>query len=144
MVATHPEGTGAYLAMKLALQEAGVQPEEVGLISAHATSTLIGDRSETAAIKKLFGEAAYRIPVTANKSMTGHTLGAAGGLEAVALIKSITQGLIPPTINQQTPDDVCDLDYVPNTARKADLDIGISNSFGFGGHNAVIVLRKYL
>ncbi|WP_342565952.1 beta-ketoacyl-ACP synthase II [Paenibacillus sp. FSL R7-0345] len=144
MVATHPEGTGAYLAMKLALREAGVQPEEVGLISAHATSTLIGDRSETAAIKKLFGEAAYRIPVTANKSMTGHTLGAAGGLEAVALIKSITQGLIPPTINQQTPDDVCDLDYVPNTARKADLDIGISNSFGFGGHNAVIVLRKYL
>lgn len=143
MVATHPEGTGAYLAMKLALGEAGVQPEEVDLISAHATSTLIGDRSETAAIKKLFGEAAYRIPVTANKSMTGHALGAAGGLEAVALIKSIEQGLIPPTINQDTPDEVCDLDYVPNTARKAELDIGISNSFGFGGHNAVIVLRKF-
>ncbi len=143
MVATHPEGTGAYLAMKLALGEAGIQPEEVDLISAHATSTLIGDRSETAAIKKLFGEAAYRIPVTANKSMTGHALGAAGGLEAVALIKSIEQGLIPPTINQEMPDEVCDLDYVPNTARKAELDIGISNSFGFGGHNAVIVLRKY-
>ncbi|MBY0011156.1 beta-ketoacyl-ACP synthase II [Paenibacillus typhae] len=143
MVATHPEGTGAYLAMKLALGEAGVQPEEVDLISAHATSTLIGDRSETAAIKKLFGEAAYLIPVTANKSMTGHALGAAGGLEAVALIKSIEQGLIPPTINQDTPDEVCDLDYVPNTARKAELDIGISNSFGFGGHNAVIVLRKF-
>ncbi|MDF9843011.1 MULTISPECIES: beta-ketoacyl-ACP synthase II [unclassified Paenibacillus] len=143
MVATHPEGTGAYLAMKLALGEAGIQPEEVDLISAHATSTLIGDRSETAAIKKLFGKAAYRIPVTANKSMTGHALGAAGGLEAVALIKSIEQGLIPPTINQETPDEVCDLDYVPNTARKAELDIGISNSFGFGGHNAVIVLRKY-
>lgn len=143
MVATHPEGTGAYLAMKLALGEAGIQPEEVDLISAHATSTLIGDRSETAAIKKLFGEAAYRIPVTANKSMTGHALGAAGGLEAVALIKSIEQGLIPPTINQESPDEVCDLDYVPNTARKAELDIGISNSFGFGGHNAVIVLRKY-
>ncbi|MNB82027.1 3-oxoacyl-[acyl-carrier-protein] synthase 2 [compost metagenome] len=143
MVATHPEGTGAYLAMKSALREAGVQPEDVDLISAHATSTLIGDRSETAAIKKLFGEAAYRIPVTANKSMTGHTLGAAGGLEAVALIKSIQQGIIPPTINQETPDPDCDLDYVPNTARKAGLDIGISNSFGFGGHNAVIVLRKY-
>lgn len=143
MVATHPEGTGAYLAMKLALGEAGIQPEEVDLISAHATSTLIGDRSETAAIKRLFGEAAYRIPVTANKSMTGHALGAAGGLEAVALIKSIEQSLIPPTINQETPDEVCDLDYVPNTARKAELDIGISNSFGFGGHNAVIVLRKY-
>ncbi|AIQ52445.1 beta-ketoacyl-ACP synthase II [Paenibacillus sp. FSL R7-0331] len=143
MVATHPEGTGAYLAMKSALREAGVQPEDVDLISAHATSTLIGDRSETAAIKKLFGEAAYRIPVTANKSMTGHTLGAAGGLEAVAIIKSIQQGIIPPTINQETPDPDCDLDYVPNTARKAGLDIGISNSFGFGGHNAVIVLRKY-
>ncbi|AIQ46892.1 3-oxoacyl-ACP synthase [Paenibacillus sp. FSL R7-0273] len=144
MVATHPEGTGAYLAMKSALREAGVRPEDVDLISAHATSTLIGDRSETAAIKRLFGEAAYRIPITANKSMTGHTLGAAGGLEAVALIKSIGEGLIPPTINQATPDPDCDLDYVPNTARTAELVTGISNSFGFGGHNAVIVLRKHM
>ncbi|NUU64323.1 beta-ketoacyl-ACP synthase II [Paenibacillus agri] len=143
MVATHPEGIGAYQAMKLALAEAGVQPEEVDVISAHATSTLVGDRSETMAIKKLFGEAAYRIPITANKSMTGHALGAAGGLEAIALIKSLQDGIIPPTINQETPDEVCDLDYVPNTARKADLNIGISNSFGFGGHNAVIVVRKY-
>ncbi|MFE4711700.1 beta-ketoacyl-ACP synthase II [Paenibacillus sp. NPDC056722] len=143
MVATHPEGIGAYQAMKLALTEAGVQPEEVDVISAHATSTLVGDRSETMAIKKLFGEAAYRIPITANKSMTGHALGAAGGLEAIALIKSLQDGIIPPTINQETPDEVCDLDYVPNTARKADLNIGISNSFGFGGHNAVIVVRKY-
>ncbi|MFC3746520.1 beta-ketoacyl-ACP synthase II [Paenibacillus sp. GCM10012306] len=143
MVATHPEGIGAYQAMKLALAEAGVQPEDVDVISAHATSTLVGDRSETMAIKKLFGEAAYRIPVTANKSMTGHALGAAGGLEAIALIKSLQDGIIPPTINQETPDEICDLDYVPNTARKADLNIGISNSFGFGGHNAVIVVRKY-
>ncbi|MFF2015872.1 beta-ketoacyl-ACP synthase II [Paenibacillus sp. NPDC058177] len=143
MVATHPEGIGAYQAMKLALTEAGVQPEEVDVISAHATSTLVGDRSETMAIKKLFGEAAYRIPITANKSMTGHALGAAGGLEAIALIKSLQDGIIPPTINQETPDEVCDLDCVPNTARKADLNIGISNSFGFGGHNAVIVVRKY-
>ncbi|MFF2907514.1 beta-ketoacyl-ACP synthase II [Paenibacillus sp. NPDC057934] len=143
MVATHPEGIGAYQAMKLALAEAGIQPEDVDVISAHATSTLVGDRSETMAIKKLFGEAAYRIPITANKSMTGHALGAAGGLEAIALIKSLQDGIIPPTINQETPDEVCDLDYVPNTARKADLNLGISNSFGFGGHNAVIVVRKY-
>lgn len=143
MVATHPEGAGAYQAMKLALGEAGIQPEDVDVISAHATSTLLGDRSETRAIKRLFGNAAYRIPVTANKSMTGHALGAAGGLEAIALIKSLQNGLIPPTINQQTPDEVCDLDYVPNSARKADLTIGMSNSFGFGGHNAVIVISKY-
>lgn len=113
------------------------------VISAHATSTIIGDRSETLAIKKLFGEAAYRIPVTANKSMTGHTLGAAGGLEAIALIQSLSSGIIPPTINQEIPDEVCDLDYVPNIARKGGLKIGISNSFGFGGHNAVIALSKY-
>ncbi|MEI2394585.1 MULTISPECIES: beta-ketoacyl-ACP synthase II [Paenibacillus] len=143
MVATHPEGIGAYQAMKLALREAGIAPAEVDVISAHATSTIVGDRSETMAIKKLFGDDAYRIPVTANKSMTGHALGAAGGLEAIALLKSMQEGLIPPTINLEQPDELCDLDYVPNHARQADLKIGISNSFGFGGHNAVIVLRRY-
>lgn len=143
MVATHPEGIGAYQAMKLALNEANLQPEEVDVISAHATSTVVGDRSETLAIKKLFGDEAYQIPVTANKSMTGHALGAAGGLEAIALIKSIQEGIIPPTINQEVKDSICDLDYVPNIARKSDLTIGMSNSFGFGGHNAVIVIRKF-
>ncbi|MEK5254309.1 beta-ketoacyl-ACP synthase II [Paenibacillus sp. FSL F4-0125] len=143
MVATHPEGIGAYQAMKLALNEANLQPEEVDVISAHATSTVVGDRSETLAIKKLFGDQAYQIPVTANKSMTGHALGAAGGLEAIALIKSIQEGIIPPTINQEVKDSICDLDYVPNMARKTDLTIGMSNSFGFGGHNAVIVIRKF-
>lgn len=143
MVATHPEGIGAYQAMKLALREAGITPGDVDVISAHATSTIVGDRSETMAIKKLFGDDAYRIPVTANKSMTGHALGAAGGLEAIALLKSIQEGLIPPTINLVQPDEFCDLDYVPNQARQADLKTGISNSFGFGGHNAVIVLRRY-
>lgn len=143
MVATHPEGIGAYQAMKLALREAGIAPGDVDVISAHATSTIVGDRSETMAIKKLFGDDAYRIPVTANKSMTGHALGAAGGLEAIALLKSMQEGLIPPTINLEQPDELCDLDYVPNHARQADLKIGISNSFGFGGHNAVIVLRRY-
>lgn len=144
IVATHPEGIGAYQAMKQALREAKIQQEEVDVISAHATSTEIGDKSETFAIKKLFGEHAYRIPITANKSMIGHMLGAAGGVEAIALVKSMQEGIIPPTINQEQQDPVCDLDYVPNEARQADLKIGISNSFGFGGHNAVIVLKKYM
>ena len=143
MVASHPEGMGAYRSMKLAVQAAGIGLEEVDVISAHATSTEIGDKSETLAIKKLFGEQACRIPVTANKSMTGHLLGASSAVEAVALVKSLQQGIIPPTINQENPDPDCDLDYVPNEAREADLKIGLSNSFGFGGHNAVIVLKKY-
>lgn len=143
MVATHPEGDGAYRAMKTALQDAGIKPEEVDVISAHATSTEIGDKSETMAIKRLFGDYAYQVPVTANKSMLGHMLGASGGAEAVALVKSLQEGVIPPTINQEQADPDCDLDYVPNVARQADLKIGMSNSFGFGGHNAVIVLRKY-
>ncbi|MGN7469839.1 beta-ketoacyl-ACP synthase II [Brevibacillus sp. SAFN-007a] len=143
MVAPHPEGVGPYRAMKWALEEAGIQPGEVDVISAHATSTEIGDRSETVAIKRLFGEHATRIPITANKSMTGHMLGAAGGAEAIALAKSLQEGIVPPTINQEERDPACDLDYVPNTARQLPLNIGMSNSFGFGGHNAVIVMRKY-
>ncbi|SEN97705.1 beta-ketoacyl-ACP synthase II [Paenibacillus sp. OV219] len=143
IVATHPEGTGAYLAMKAALRDAGLTPHDVDVISAHATSTHVGDISETRAIKRLFGEHAYRVPVTANKSMTGHMLGAAGGAEAIALTNSLREGIIPPTINQEESDPDCDLDYVANTAREADLRIGMSNSFGFGGHNAVIVLRRY-
>lgn len=143
IVATHPEGIGAYQAMRLALREAAVNPEEVDVISAHATSTELGDKSETMAIKKLFGEHAYRIPVTANKSMIGHMFGAAGGVEAIALAKSLERGIIPPTINLEQPDPDCDLDYVPDEARQSKLKIGISNSFGFGGHNAVIVLKAY-
>jgi len=143
MVAPHPEGDGAYRAMKLALQDAGITPDQVDVISAHATSTEPGDKSETMAIRKLFGTDAYRIPVTANKSMLGHMLGAAGGVEAVALVKSLQAGIIPPTINLEEADPDCDLDYVPNTAREAKLRIGLSNSFGFGGHNAVIALKAY-
>ncbi|RTE11462.1 beta-ketoacyl-[acyl-carrier-protein] synthase family protein, partial [Paenibacillus whitsoniae] len=145
MVATHPEGTGAHQAMKLALADAGLRPEQVDVISAHATSTELGDKSETKAIKRLFGEQAYRIPVTANKSMTGHMLGAAGGIEAIALVQTLQTGIIPPTINLEQPDPECDLDYVPNEARHAEapLTIGLSNSFGFGGHNAVIALKAY-
>lgn len=143
MVATHPEGRGAHQAMKSALRNAGITPEQVDVISAHATSTGVGDRSETYAIKQLFGEQAYQIPVTANKSMLGHMLGAAGGAEAIALVQMLRNGIIPPTINLHQADEECDLDYVPEGARKADLQIGLSNSFGFGGHNAVIVLKKY-
>lgn len=143
MVATHPEGRGAHQAMKSALRNAGITPEQVDVISAHATSTGVGDRSETYAIKQLFGEQAYQIPVTANKSMLGHMLGAAGGAEAIALVQMLRNGIIPPTINLHQADEECDLDYVPEGARKADLQIGLSNSFGFGGHNAVVVLKKY-
>ncbi|GIP31577.1 beta-ketoacyl-ACP synthase II [Paenibacillus sp. J2TS4] len=143
IVAPDPTGGGAYRAMKWAIQDAGVQPEEVDVISAHATSTEVGDKAETLAIKKLLDEHASHVPVTANKSMLGHMLGAAGGAAAVALVKSLQEGIIPPTINQESRDPDCDLDYVPNKARQADLTIGLSNSFGFGGHNAVIVLKAY-
>lgn len=143
MVASHPEGKGAFLAMRNALMKAKISTDEVDVISAHATSTLVGDRSETMAIKNLFGEHAYQIPVTANKSMLGHMLGAAGGVEAIALVKSLQQGIVPPTINLVHPDPECDLDYVAEGARKTPLSIGLSNSFGFGGHNSAIVLKRY-
>lgn len=143
MVATPADGHGAARAMKLALTEAHLSPDQIDVISAHATSTEIGDRSETAAIKQVFGADALRIPITANKSMTGHMLGASGGVEAIALVKSLQEGIIPPTINLDTPDPVCDLDYVPNEARRANLHIGMSNSFGFGGHNSAIVVKKF-
>ncbi|MFJ7661052.1 beta-ketoacyl-ACP synthase II [Lysinibacillus sp. NPDC097162] len=143
IVATHPEGEGAYLAMKSALKNAKISPEEIDVISAHATSTKVGDISETMAIKQLFGQQAYQIPVTANKSMLGHMLGAAGGAEAIALAMSLKEGIIPPTINLEYPDPLCDLDYVPSVARHVNINTGLSNSFGFGGHNAAIVLKKY-
>ncbi|QQD82597.1 beta-ketoacyl-ACP synthase II [Bacillus siamensis] len=143
MVASHPEGTGAYLAMKNALKKANVSAEDIDIVSAHATSTKAGDLSETLAIKKLFGELAYDIPVTANKSMLGHMLGAAGGVEAIALTESLRHGIIPPTINLENPDSACDLDYVSDGPRHQSLTIGLSNSFGFGGHNSAIVLKTY-
>lgn len=143
MVATHPEGKGAYLAMKAALKNADISVEDVDVISAHATSTKVGDISETKAIKELFGKQAYQIPITANKSMVGHMLGAAGGVEAIALAISLKEGIVPPTINLENPDPLCDLDYVPGIARQVKMNTGLSNSFGFGGHNAAIVLKKY-
>ena len=143
MVATHPEGKGAYLAMKAALRNANISLEEIDVISAHATSTKVGDISETKAIKELFGKQAYQIPITANKSMVGHMLGAAGGVEAIALAMSLKEGIVPPTINLENPDPLCDLDYVSGIARQAKINAGLSNSFGFGGHNAAIILKKY-
>ncbi|PYI51883.1 beta-ketoacyl-ACP synthase II [Paenibacillus flagellatus] len=143
MVATDPEGDGAYRAMREALADAGLPPESVDAINAHATGTKLGDVSETKAIKRLLGARAYDVPISANKSVTGHTLGAAGGIEAVALVKTIEDGIVPPTINLEFPDPECDLDYVPGRARRADVRVGLSNAFGFGGHNAVIVLKRY-
>lgn len=138
-----PDGMGAARAMRLALEDASLAPEDVGYINAHGTSTLKNDSLETLAIKRIFGEYAYQIPVSSTKSMTGHLLGAAGGVEAIICAKALETGIIPPTINYEVPDPECDLDYVPNQARAHDVDVAMSNSFGFGGHNAVLVFRKY-
>jgi 3-oxoacyl-[acyl-carrier-protein] synthase II len=144
MVATEAEGSGAYQAMKETVKDARISTENIDYVSAHATSTLVGDQSETFAIKKLLGKHAYQVPVSAVKSMTGHMLGAAGAVEAIALVKSLQENIIPPTINLDNADPVCDLDYVPNQAREYHMNIGLSNSIGFGGHNAVLALKKFI
>lgn len=136
-------GRGAAQAMERALRDAGVVPDEVGYINAHGTSTQLNDKAETAAIKTAFGAQAYKVPISSTKSMIGHVLGGAGGVEAVATVLCLTRGALHPTINYQTPDPDCDLDYIPNQARQIDIDIAISNSFGFGGQNAVLVFRRY-
>jgi len=136
-------GTGAAKAMKRALQKGSLQPKDIDYINAHGTSTTLNDAAETAAIKTVFGEYAYKIPVSSTKSMIGHLLGAAGAVEAVAVVKTIETGWIHPTINYEFPDPVCDLDYVPNQARQKNVRVAMSNSFGFGGHNAIIIFKKY-
>ncbi len=136
-------GAGAAMSMKLALEDAGLAVTDVDYINAHGTSTPLNDKSETAAIKTVFGEQAYKVPISSTKSMTGHLLGATGAVEAVACIMALRDGVIPPTIHYQTPDPECDLDYVPNQARKAELRHAISNSFGFGGHNATVVFSRF-
>ncbi len=138
-----PEGRGLARAMRRALQKGGIAPEEVDYINAHGTSTPPNDRSETDAIKNFFGAHAYKLAVSSTKSMTGHMMGAAGGVEAAISVLSIADGIMPPTINYEHPDPDCDLDYVPNEARKADVRVALSNSMGFGGHNAVLVFRRY-
>jgi 3-oxoacyl-[acyl-carrier-protein] synthase II len=137
-------GEGATRAMQIALRKAGWQPQEVGYINAHGTSTQLNDKMETAAIKAVFGEVAYRIPVSSTKSMTGHLLGGAGAVEAAICVLTLQYGIIPPTINLKHADLDCDLDYVPNVARRANVDKVLSNSFGFGGHNSVLAFNKYI
>ena len=143
ITAPDPDGYGAYLSMKYALLDAKINPEEVDYINAHGTSTPLNDKSETLAIKKLLGEKAYKTPASSIKSMIGHLLGAAGAVEFISTCLTIKEGIIPPTINYEYPDPECDLDYVPNEAREANVKVAISNSFGFGGHNVCLVLKKF-
>jgi 3-oxoacyl-[acyl-carrier-protein] synthase II len=143
MTAPPADGEGAARCMDVALKDAGVNPEEVDYINAHGTSTPLGDRAESDAVKTVFGDHAYKLAVSSTKSMTGHLLGAAGGSEAVFSVLSIRDGVIPPTINLENPSEGCDLDYVPNTARDARVDVALSNSFGFGGTNGTLVFRRF-
>ena len=136
-------GAGAVKAMQLAMEDAGAEPEEVDYINAHGTSTPYNDKNETAAIKTVFGDHARKLKISSTKSMTGHLLGASGGIEAIASLKAIEKQTIPPTINYTTPDPDCDLDYVPNTAQETQVNSVLSNTFGFGGHNAVVFMRKW-
>jgi 3-oxoacyl-[acyl-carrier-protein] synthase II len=138
-----PDGSGASLCMQMALDSGELKENDIGYINAHGTGTVLNDKSETKAIKTVFKREAYNVPVSSTKSMTGHLLGAAGALEAVLCVMSIIDGLLPPTINYETPDPDCDLDYIPNKARQATIDHAMSNSFGFGGHNASIILSRF-
>lgn len=143
IVAPHNNGAGAVRAMRWAIEDAGLAPEEIEYINAHGTSTPINDAVETIAIKTVFGDYAHRVPISSTKSMVGHLLGGSGAVEAVACVKTLTEGIIHPTINYEFPDPDCDLDYVPNVARQKDVRTALSNSFGFGGQNACLVFKKY-
>jgi len=143
IVAPCENGEGALRAMRWALEDAGITTDDVDYINAHGTSTVLNDLAETRAIKGLFGERAYKIPISSTKSMIGHALGGAGALESVACVKTLQTGVIHPTINYEHPDPECDLDYVPNKCRKADVRIVLKNSFGFGGQNACLVFKRF-
>jgi beta-ketoacyl-acyl-carrier-protein synthase II len=143
VTAPHEEGAGGAAAIRHALEAAHVNPDEVGYISAHGTGTALNDLSETKAVKAAFGAQAYKVPMSSTKSMTGHCMGATGAIEAIFCVQAVREGLLPPTIHYETPDPACDLDYIPNKAREAKINVAISNAFGFGGHNAVLVVRKY-
>jgi len=138
-----PDGAGAAKAMKNAMEEAGIKPEEVSYINAHGTSTELNDKFETLAIKKALGDSAYKVPISSTKSMTGHLLGAAGAIEVIICAKALKEGFIPPTIGYETKDEELDLDYVPNVGRKQELEYALTNSLGFGGHNATLLLKKW-
>ncbi|WP_404451733.1 beta-ketoacyl-ACP synthase II [Virgibacillus necropolis] len=143
ITAPAPGGEGAARAMQQAINDAGIEPSEVDYINAHGTSTELNDKFETMAIKQVLGDHANKVAISSTKSMTGHLLGAAGGIESVISVKSITDGVVPPTTNYETPDEDCDLDYVPNEARKQDVNVVLSNSLGFGGHNVALLFKKY-
>ncbi|MBD3167794.1 beta-ketoacyl-ACP synthase II [bacterium] len=143
LTAPAPHGEGAVRSMRAAIRNAGLTSDDIDYINAHGTSTAYNDSTETEAIKTVFGDRAYKIPISSTKSSTGHLLGAAGGVELAACVQSIRTGKLAPTINYETPDPDCDLDYVPNTPREADVEVALSNTFGFGGHNATLVVRRY-
>ena len=143
VTAPHEQGEGGTSAIRQALNSAEANLEDVGYISAHGTGTQLNDQSETRAVKGAFGELAYQIPISSTKSMTGHMMGATGALEAIICVQTIREGILPPTIHYQTPDPECDLDVIPNKAREKKVDLAISNAFGFGGHNAVLAVRRY-
>jgi 3-oxoacyl-[acyl-carrier-protein] synthase II len=142
ITAPSPDGEGAAKCMQLALEDADIRPEQVDYINAHGTSTQLNDKVETIAIKKVFGDYAYKLPVSSTKSMIGHLMGAAGGVELIAATLCLVNNVVHPTINYETPDPDCDLDYVPNVAREHKIDVILSNSLGFGGHNATLVARR--
>lgn len=143
ITAPSPDGDGAIRCMRMAIRDAGLKPEEIDHINAHGTSTPLNDMTETLAIKNVLGERANKVPISGTKSMTGHLLGAAGSTEAIFTLLAIQDGIIPPTINYEEPDPECDLDYVPNVARRQALNVGMSNAFGFGGTNATLIFKKY-
>ena len=143
LTAPHPEGEGGFRAMRMALEKAQLSPDQIQLVNAHGTSTPLGDKGETLAIKRCFVDHAKKLLVHSTKSMVGHLLGAAGSVELIAGLLAIQKGIVHPTINQDESDPDCDLDYVPNTAREAKVDDFLSNSFGFGGHNATLVVRRF-
>jgi len=143
VTAPHEHGEGGAAAIRMALKSAKANDDEVGYINAHGTGTALNDQAETRAIKAAFGELAYKIPISSTKSMTGHMMGATGALEVIFCVKALSERILPPTIHYETPDPECDLDYIPNEAREAKISLAISNAFGFGGHNAVLAIRKY-
>src|SRR5512134_247891 len=143
VTAPHEQGAGGAAAMRMALASAKATVDDLGYINAHGTGTFLNDQSETRAIKSAFGGKAYQIPISSTKSMTGHMMGATGALEAIFCVQAVREGILPPTIHYETPDPACDLDYIPNVAREKDIDLAISNAFGFGGHNAVLAIRRY-
>jgi beta-ketoacyl-acyl-carrier-protein synthase II len=143
VTAPHEQGAGGSAAMRMALDSARADIDELGYINAHGTGTLLNDQSETRAVKAAFGEKAYSIPISSTKSMTGHMMGATGALEVIFCVQAVREGILPPTVHYETPDPECDLDYIPNQAREKKIDLAISNAFGFGGHNAVLAIRKY-